>query len=105
LYIIGGFNGFERLRSVEMLDLLQPGASWELTSELSIARSNFGVTIIDGKILVSGGFDGATVVGETEIFSEKTNRWTLSAPMNVRRSALNLVTVKDLPNRDVYLEK
>jgi hypothetical protein len=105
LYIIGGFNGHERLRSVETLDLLQPDASWEFASELRIARSNFGVTIVDGKILVSGGFDGTTVVCETELFSEKTNCWTLSNPMNVRRSALCLVTVKDLPNRMDYLEE
>ena len=103
LYAIGGFNGNERLKSVETLDLTKPNASWTISSELNIARSNFGATVVDKQILVAGGFDGQDVNNKTELFSEETNQWKTSQSMRIKRSGLNLVTVKGLPNRKTYL--
>jgi hypothetical protein len=53
--------------------------------------------------MVAGGFDGQQVISDTEFYSEETNQWTPSQPMEVKRSALSLVTVKGLPNRKNYL--
>ena len=104
IYVIGGFNGHERLRSVETLDLLAPFYRWTLmSSQMNKPRSNFGVAVIDKKILVAGGFDGTGVIRDTETFSPETNSWTMSQEMNISRSALSLVTVSGLPNREDYL--
>jgi len=54
LYAIGGFNGNERLRSVECLDLLKPNATWTPSTQLITPRSNFGATVVDKKIFVTG---------------------------------------------------
>jgi hypothetical protein len=105
IYCVGGFDGHERLASVETLDLTRPGATWTLSSALLTPRSNFGITVVDKKILVAGGFDGSGVILGSELFSEAANTWRPFAPMNLKKSALCLVTVKDLPNRKVYLGK
>ena len=54
LYAIGGFNGNARLRSVECLDLLKRDATWTSSTQLITPRSNFGATVVDKKILVTG---------------------------------------------------
>ena len=103
IYVIGGFNGTERLRSVETLDKLEPNAAWVPKSDLITQRSNFGATVVNKQIMVAGGFDGLQVISDTEVYSEETNQWTPSQSMEVKRSALSLVTVKGLPNRKNYL--
>ena len=104
IYVIGGFNGAERLKSVETLDQLNPNATWMPISELITQRSNFGATVVNKQIMVAGGFDGHQVISDTELYSEETNQWTPSQPMDLKRSALTLVTVKGLPNRKNYLD-
>ena len=98
-----GFNGTERLRSVETLDKLDPNATWIPISELITQRSNFGATVVNKQIMVTGGLDGQQVISDTEFYFEETNQWTRSQPMEVKQSALSLVTVKGLPNRKNYL--
>ena len=46
LYAVGGFNGTERLTSVETLDLRSPNPAWTLSSNLNIRRSNFGIAVL-----------------------------------------------------------
>ena len=103
LYAIGGFDGTDRLRSVESLDLQTPNAAWKIEPQLSTQRSNFGVTILDNKIMVAGGFDGQGVIDEVEIYSDQTKTWTPCNSVNVKRSALSLITVAGLSNRKDYL--
>jgi kelch-like protein 10 len=105
IYVMGGFNGAERLKSVEILDKLDPNASWIPAGELITQRSNFGATVVNKQIMVAGGFDGHQVISDTEFYSEETNQWTPSQPMDLKRSALSLATVTGLPNRKNYLTR
>ena len=52
---------------------------------------------------MAGGFDGEGVTDECEIFDLKTNSWELAPKMNVKKSALSLVSIQNLPNRIEYL--
>jgi len=99
LYAIGGFNGNERLNSVECLDLQRSNPIWTASAPLLRPRSNFGVTIMDKKIFVVGGFDGEGVVPLCELFDEETKSWNHSEPLNVKRSALSVITVAGLANK------
>ena len=101
LYALGGFNGFDRLTSVETLDLLTPNTAWMLSSNLNIKRSNFGITVFESQS--AGGFDGVGVTNTCEIFGLRSKSWGLGTKMNVKRSTLSLVTVPNLPNRKEYL--
>jgi len=56
------------------------------------------------KILISGGFNGLSVISDSEIFNPKGEGWRrLSANMMATKSALSLVTASGLPNRKDYL--
>lgn len=43
--------------------------SWEFVAALSVPRSNMGGGSCEGKIIVSGGFDGNLVTDITEIYT------------------------------------
>ena len=103
LYAIGGFNGNERLQSVECLDLLKSNPKWTASAPLLRPRSNFGVTIVDKKIFVVGGFDGEGVVSHTELYDDESKTWNHSEPLNVKRSALSVVTVTGLANKKDFV--
>ncbi len=58
---------------------------------------------MDRKIFVVGGFDGDGVVSHTEFFDYESNAWNHSEPLNVKRSALSVVTVAGLPNKKDFV--
>ena len=54
IYCIGGFDGLTRLKSV---DCFMPGTSRGLrcrVADMNHGRSNFSVSVVEGRILVSG---------------------------------------------------
>lgn len=56
LYAMGGFDGQQRLSSVEFLDLESPEKGWRSAPKMKVRRSNFGVTSDGSRIFVIGGF-------------------------------------------------
>lgn len=60
LYAIGGFNGYNRLKTVEKLVLGSENGldGWSKIAEMSTPRSNFATAILDDFIYVIGGFNG-----------------------------------------------
>ena len=108
IYAMGGYNGNTYVKSVETLDLLNPTAIWEPTSEKLIQSFFFGATVVNKKIMVTSNH------GSTELYSDETKQWTfhpqpmllertkLSATMSLK---LSLVTVKGLPNRENYISQ
>ncbi|KAH6947402.1 hypothetical protein HPB50_018807 [Hyalomma asiaticum] len=54
-------------------------------------RCRLGVAVLQGKIYVCGGYDGATFLQTTEAFDPVTQQWQFVAPMNVTRSRVALV--------------
>lgn len=52
----------------------------------AIGRSDHASVLLpDGRILVSGGTDGTTVLKTSEVFDPSTERWTAVAPMSTAR--------------------
>ncbi|KAH7978244.1 hypothetical protein HPB49_004906 [Dermacentor silvarum] len=54
-------------------------------------RCRLGVAVLQGKIYVCGGYDGATFLQTAEAFDPVTQQWQFVAPMNVTRSRVALV--------------
>lgn len=107
IYVLGGFDGTQRLSSVECFTPGAPAAgfrpTWHSVPDMLTARSNFSVTVVEGKIFVSGGYVEPTVTGLCEMYCPVTNTWTCLPDMNLERSALNQVVVTwdnvdDLPS-------
>lgn len=85
IYVIGGDDGNQRLKTVEVFD----GNTWILLeSKMNLWRSNFAVTI-----LVMG---GTTVIGgpqEYEVYNDVHDIWTKIKAMNFDRRAFTAVTM------------
>ncbi len=69
--MIGGFNGTNRVQTVDILNLLTD--KWEQGPDLLCVRSTHNVALLNNKIYAVGGFDGQTGrfsngLGDTNIF-------------------------------------
>ncbi|MBI2391626.1 MAG: hypothetical protein HYV09_18705 [Deltaproteobacteria bacterium] len=69
--------------------------AWKGVGAMSGPRySHVMIRLLDGRVLSTGGYDGAFVLSTAEIFSPTTGTWSAAAPMLARRRhhALSLVT-------------
>jgi len=90
IYVIGGFDGNQILKTVEVFD----GNTWTLLeSKMNLRRSNFAVTILDDQIMVMGGNPATGVTQECEVYNDVHDIWTKIKAMNSERSAFAAVTI------------
>ena len=94
IYAVGGYDGNDRLSTVECLDSKRMQPRWENVAPMLRPRSNFAITAIENQIRVMGGNEG--VLAECEIYCPKNNRWTMCPPLD-RRMGMAAVTISDLP--------
>uniref|UniRef100_A0A3P8Q424 BTB domain-containing protein n=1 Tax=Astatotilapia calliptera TaxID=8154 RepID=A0A3P8Q424_ASTCA len=95
LYAIGGYDGQSRLSTVEVynpetdnwtrVSSMNSQRRWTVVTEMSASRSAAGVTVFDGRIVVSGGHDGLQIFNTVEYYNHHTNRWHPAAPMLNKR--------------------
>ncbi|KAH7717059.1 Protein KEL-3 a [Aphelenchoides avenae] len=76
LYVIGGYNGYERLRCVELPPLIS-----KRSAVCAAAMTD------QNQIYVCGGFDGATSLSSVESYDPSLNRWTIRPSMSSNRCA------------------
>lgn len=63
---IGGFDGRLDLKTVERFD--PRVGNWEYVAPMSNIRYGAGATVHDGKIYVSGGWNGSSFLNTVETF-------------------------------------
>lgn len=73
LYVIGGFNGLQRMNSGERFDPVT--GRWTPVVDMSNPRSNFAVEVLDDMIFVAGGFNGVTTIAQVECYNDRTDEW------------------------------
>ncbi|CAM4751106.1 unnamed protein product [Rotaria magnacalcarata] len=95
LYVVGGYDGRQRMNSVECLDLSQENATWQPVASLTYRRALPGVCVHQNLIYVCGGFDGSLRLASTECYDEKTDVWTIGEDMHVGREGAGLVSIGD----------
>lgn len=95
LYVVGGYDGRQRMNSVECLDLSQENATWQPVASLTYRRALPGVCVHQSLIYVCGGFDGSSRLASTECYDEKTDVWTIGEDMHVGREGAGLVAIGD----------
>ena len=101
VFVLGGYNGVERLSSVECFE---PGITrilWYQVQDMLHRRSNFAAFVMEGMLTVVGGYrkdmilvDGE-VCGDVETYCMKANVWRELSSLQVSRSALSCVVVAD----------
>lgn len=91
LYAVGGFNGTERLASVERYH--PENNAWSFVPSMTCGRSGAGVAAINQYIYVVGGFDGTRQLSSVERYDTENQVWEHVAPIKIARSALSLTSL------------
>jgi len=79
LYVIGGSDGHMSLNSVEVYDTHTQ--TWSFGPSLSVARTNVGVAVAQGRLFAVGGFSGKAFLDSLEYLAEDGCEWCSSLPL------------------------
>ncbi|OMO87143.1 Kelch repeat type 1 [Corchorus capsularis] len=93
LYVAGGYNGKEYLKSIERLD--PRGHSWEQLGSMSTRRGCHSMVVLNEKLYAIGGFDGTRMVPTVEVFDPRAGSWIMESPMNYSRGYFGTVVIED----------
>lgn len=91
LYAIGGFDGKERLASIECYH--PENNAWTNLPSMSVGRSGSGVAALNQFIYVVGGFDGTRQLSSVERYDTEQQTWDSVQPIKIARSALSLTVL------------
>ena len=92
LYAVGGFNGTERLNTVEVFD--PDKDEWSVAAPMNVARSGAGICSYDNFIYAVGGYTTNLQLSSVERFDTFKNQWTFINSMSSPRSALAAISFK-----------
>lgn len=91
LYAIGGFDGNDRLASMECYH--PENNAWTVLPSMKLGRSGAGVAALNQFIYVVGGFDGQNHLSSVERFDTDKGTWEMVAEIRTPRSALSLTVL------------
>ena len=83
IYSIGGYDGSQRLNSVERYDI--ETNQWISISSMNQARSRHTAVSIGESIFVIGGWNGNSTLNSVEMYDTQSNKWMEITPLNTAR--------------------
>ncbi|XP_053202417.1 kelch-like protein 3 [Panonychus citri] len=93
IYIVGGFNGTTRLKTVQYF--IPSKGQWVNCPDMQARRSTLGVGVLDDKIYAVGGFDGTSGLKSAEVYDPYKCTWSYIASMSTKRSSVGVATLND----------
>ncbi|XP_060624148.2 kelch-like protein 6 [Anolis sagrei] len=94
VYVLGGFDGIQRISSVETYDSFHN--CWSEAAPLMINVSSFGAASYKRKLyVIGGGPNGKLATNKTQCYDPTTNKWSLKAPMPVEAKCVNATSFHD----------
>ena len=82
--------------------MTQPSPSWSSAADMITGRCNFSATVVDDRILVTGGWveghEDMEITNKAEAYSGDTRVWTPCPCMRQRKQEHASVTVRGLKN-------
>ncbi|KAM4863043.1 kelch-like protein 6 isoform X2 [Urocitellus parryii] len=94
VYVIGGFDGLQRINNVETYDPFHN--CWSEAAPLLVHVSSFAATSHKKKLyVIGGGPNGKLATDKTQCYDPSTNKWTLKAAMPVEAKCINAVSFRD----------
>ncbi|XP_077205473.1 kelch-like protein 6 isoform X2 [Paroedura picta] len=92
--VIGGFDGIQRINSVETYDSFHN--CWSEAEPLMINVSSFGAASYKKKLyVIGGGPNGKLATDKTQCYDPTTNNWALKSPMPVEAKCINATSFHD----------
>ena len=67
MYVVGGFNGSLRVRTVDVYNPSDPYDAWTTAPSMEARRSTLGVAVYKDCIYAVGGFDGSMGLNTAEV--------------------------------------
>src|SRR5262249_3392571 len=94
LYVVGGLSGSSFTASGTTLEYDPTLDRWSSLSSMPAGseRGASGVAVLDGRIVVAGGFRGVSV-SDASVFDPQANAWSQLHPLSVARDHLAAATV------------
>ncbi|XP_023806543.1 kelch-like protein 6 [Oryzias latipes] len=94
VYVLGGFDGTQRLTSVEAYDPFHN--RWTQATPLAIGVSSFAAANFDRWIyVIGGGPNGKLSTDKVQCWEPGTDSWELRAPIPIETKCTNAVTFKN----------
>ncbi|XP_075395268.1 kelch-like protein 4 isoform X1 [Tenrec ecaudatus] len=92
LYAVGGMDTLKGTTTMEKYDLRTN--SWLYIGTMNGRRLQFGVAVIDNKLIVVGGRDGLKTLNTVECFNPVGNIWSVMPSMSTHRHGLGVATLE-----------
>lgn len=94
VYVLGGFDGVQRLANVESYDPFHN--RWTQVAPLAVGVSSFAAASFDKWIyVIGGGPNGKLATDKVQCWEPGTDNWELRAPIPVETKCTNAVTFKN----------
>uniref|UniRef100_A0A8D0GIH3 Kelch like family member 6 n=1 Tax=Sphenodon punctatus TaxID=8508 RepID=A0A8D0GIH3_SPHPU len=94
VYVIGGFDGIQRINSVEIYDPFHN--CWSEAAPLMINVSSFAAASYKKKLyVIGGGPNGKLATDKTQCYDPTTNNWSLKSCMPVEAKCINAASFCD----------
>ncbi|XP_030072821.1 LOW QUALITY PROTEIN: kelch-like protein 6 [Microcaecilia unicolor] len=93
VYAIGGFNGMQRISSMETYDPFHN--FWTETAPLLVNVSSFAAASHNKKLyVIGGGPNGKLATDSTQCYDPLTNKWSLKSPMPIEAKCISAVSFR-----------
>ena len=102
IYVFGGKGSplsQLRMNTCEKLDTLKSPMNWERIAPMGSGRGDAGAVVIDGKVMVVGGFSGRVFLSSVELYNPSSNTWQRGPSLKAPRSGMGIAAL----DRVVYV--
>ena len=96
IYVFGGKDrplNQERMNSCEKLDTRKSPMNWERIAPMEDGKGDAGAVVVNGKVMVVGGFSGQHFLSSVEIYNPSTNTWQRGPSLQAARSGMGLAVL------------
>ncbi|GBP51336.1 Actin-binding protein IPP [Eumeta japonica] len=100
VYMVGGQEGSQRLRSGEAYDLATN--KWSPVASLNEGRSHFALAALKGKLYAFGGYGDNGKLHSVEVYDPRTDVWLRAGDLPQTMADLRAVTYKAVPVKNYW---
>jgi len=96
IFIFGGKGSplsHVRMSTCEKLDTMQSPMNWERIAPMGSGRGDAAAVVVDGKVMVVGGFSGTVFLQTVEVYNPSSNTWQRGPSLKAPRSGMGIAAL------------